>query len=84
MEGYKVGTITKLPEVKGITRVRKDKAGVIYEYCIDALGWVPKEKGIRLAKQGEVNAVVCTSRLGNFYLRSKPDGTINNNFEFLD
>lgn len=76
MEGYKKGTIT---EIYDIVHVRENRYG-IYAYCLKGIGWVSKKECIKLAKQGKVEAVVCTSPLGNLYLRSKPDNSTKDNF----
>ena len=76
MEGYRKGTVT---EVYGITAVKKNQTG-IYAYCIANIGWVSKKECVKLAKQGKVEAVVCTSPLGHVYLRSKPNGSKEDNF----
>ena len=40
---------------------------------------VSKEEGVALAKQGEIQGVGISSRKGNEYLKSLPDGSENNN-----
>lgn len=42
-------------------------------------GWVSKSKCITLAKQGSVDMVICTSRLGHDYLRVRIGSSINSN-----
>ncbi len=83
MEGSESGKIIEVP-VKGfprkkqITKVKKDKNGIIDSYYIEDIGWVSKEQGIDLALGGEVDAVVATSSAGNPFLRTRPDVEIVN------
>jgi hypothetical protein len=83
MEGKGAGKIIEVP-VKGfprkkqITKVKKDKNGIIDSYYIEDIGWVSKEQGIDLALGGEVDAVVATSSVGNPFLRTRPDVEIVN------
>jgi hypothetical protein len=65
-------------EKKQITKVKKDRKGTIISYFIDGIGWVSKQRGIDLARMGEVDAVVAMSRLGNLYLRTRPSIEIVN------
>lgn len=83
MEGWKEGTITELAKEKQISRVRKNKKGVITHYFVEGIGWLTKEKGIELAENGEIDAVVAISRAGNAYLRTRPDVNSANNLENL-
>ena len=71
-EGYKEGGITKLDPLRNIISVRKDKMHIIIAYQIELIGWVAKIEAIRLTQKGLVNAVVCTSKNGNQYLRCFP------------
>ncbi|MBI2606194.1 MAG: DUF3892 domain-containing protein [Deltaproteobacteria bacterium] len=59
-------------EKRQITQVKKNKKGTIISYNIEGIGWVSKKRGIELAGEGEVDAVVATSRSGNLYLRTRP------------
>lgn len=79
MEGWKIGTITKLSQKAEIKSVKKDKKGVIIQYLIEGIGWVTKEKGITLTIAGKVNSVVVTSSTGNRFLRTKPNKTNEDN-----
>ena len=67
MEGWKKGKIT---EIFPVTQIRKDHNNIIDRYYINDKGWVSKEECIALAKAGRVALEVCTSRLGNAYLRA--------------
>ena len=71
-EGYKEGTITQMDFLKSIIAVRKDKKHIIIAYQIEIIGWVAKMEAVRLTQKGLVNAVVCTSKNGNQYLRCFP------------
>lgn len=44
---------------------------------------VSKQEGVTLARQGEIKGVGISSRNGNEYLKSIPDGTENNNLSNL-
>lgn len=87
-EGSKKGKIEDVTpgrpsnEKRQITKVKKNKKGTIISYNIDGIGWVSKQRGIELASDGEVDAVVATSRSGNLYLRTRPGIEIVN-FEDL-
>ena len=71
-EGYEEGTIAKIERKKLITAVQLDSHGIITSYCIESIGWTPKQEGIRLVERGLVDAVICKSRTGTLYLRCKP------------
>jgi len=71
MEGKEKPQVVELPSSKAITRVHKDKKGVIVEYFVPGLGWISKSEAIRRTKNGEIDAVVTTSRDGNLYLRAR-------------
>ncbi len=79
MEGYKEGKIT---EIHQITLVKYSKTS-IDSYHINKLGWLSKKEAIRLARKGLVDAVVCRSSSGKYYLRSRPDKRRENNFSNL-
>lgn len=81
IEGYKIGIIT---EIYQITHVRKDKHGIIESYHVEPMGWVKKAECILLAEQGTLDVVVCRSRLGHTYLRSRPDNSLEDNLEHMD
>lgn len=79
MEGYKKGKIT---EIHRITHVKRNKT-FIDTYYVANIGWLSKEACIRLARKDLVDAVVCTSSLGNLYLRSRPDNSLDDNFSHM-
>lgn len=85
MEGKKtnVGKITSASGKKRITSIRRNKKGTITSYQVEGMGWMSKERGIALAKRGEIDAVVATSPRGSLFLRSRPDGVSANNLENL-
>lgn len=79
MEGYKEGTIV---EVFEITEVHKDNSA-IYDYKVHKKGWLSKSECISLAKQGKLDMVICTSRLGHTYLRTRTGSSINSNLNSI-
>ena len=87
MEGTHQGQITECTDSRSdekanklkIIDVRKNKKGTIIEYLIEFFGWVSKPRGIVLAQQGRLDAVVVRSRSGSLYLRSRPDKSTTNN-----
>ncbi len=84
MEGWgkdKEGKITELQTKSPVTGVMKDKKGVIQSYRIDGYGWVSKDKGIALALDGKVDAVVATSPKGSRFLRARPNTETWDNLE---
>ena len=83
MEGPRAGTITEYFEKKEITQVQKNKKGTIISYFVSGMGWLSKTAAIKLARNGEINAVIATSRSGNLYLRTRPDIQVINNLENL-
>ncbi len=66
MEGAKEGTIT---EIFQITKVCTNAKGIISSLFVNE-NWISKEQCIQLAKQGLVDLEVCTSHLGNTFLRT--------------
>ncbi|GFZ31562.1 hypothetical protein CSC2_20880 [Clostridium zeae] len=67
-----------------IVGVIKDSNDEIEAYKLDSGEIVQKEEAISLAKEGRISGVqVSTSRKGEKYLRSNPDGTKNNNLDNL-
>ena len=83
MEGPQAGTIIEYFEKKEITQVQKNKKGTIISYFVSGMGWFSKTAAIKLARNGEINAVIATSRSGNLYLRTRPDIQVINNLENL-
>jgi hypothetical protein len=72
MEGRHKPIINELTSKKKIGKVRKNKKGTIIAYFVDGMGWISKAQGIKLARQGKIDAVVATSRGGNLFLRTRP------------
>jgi hypothetical protein len=69
---------------RSIVGVIKDSNDEIEAYKLDSGEIVEKEQAISLAKEGKISGVqVSTSRKGEKYLRSYPDGTKNNNLDNL-
>ena len=79
IEGYIEGVIT---EVFQITQVHKDKYGMC-EFNLITKGWVSKEECIQLAKQGQLDVVICISAMGHSYLRARAHSSINGCLERL-
>lgn len=69
----------KVTEIRKVIHVKENRNN-IYAFYVEGMGWLSKEKCIRLAREGKVDAVICTSKLGNTYLRSRPDDAISDNF----
>ncbi|MDP4120313.1 MAG: DUF3892 domain-containing protein [Bacillota bacterium] len=55
------------------------KGGHVDGYQLSDGSVLNKEEGIALARQGGIKGVGISSRKGNEYLKSLPDGTENNN-----
>ena len=79
-EGWEEGNIIEMCK---ISCVRTDKKSVIFSYCVDNLGWIEKEVCINLARQGKIDAEVCTSRLRNSHLRARAFSSFQNDFDNL-
>jgi len=79
MEGYKEGTIV---EILQIMHVHKGKNG-IYDYELKKKGWTSKSECINLAKQGKLDVVLCTSRLGHEYVRARSGSPVNHSLNRL-
>lgn len=60
-----------------ITEVGAEKRRIT-AYQIEGLGWVTKARGIELASEGKIDAVVAISTAGNQFLRSRPGPEIEN------
>jgi hypothetical protein len=79
-EGWKEGNIV---EVYKISLVRTDAKNVISSYYAENFRWFSKQECINLAKQGKIEAEICTSILGNTYLRSKGSDAFQKDFHDL-
>jgi hypothetical protein len=67
-----------------ITAVVKDNQGEITAYEFENGDIVSKEQAVMLAKQGSIGGVsISTSRKGEEFLRSLPDGDKRNNLDNL-
>lgn len=67
-----------------ITRVVKDNQGEITAYEFENGDIVSKEQAVILAKQGTISGVsIATSKKGEEFLRSLPDGDKTNNLDSL-
>ena len=79
-EGWAKGNVV---EVRKISCVYKNKKSIIYKYCADTMGWISKDECINLAKQGKIDAEICTSGLGNPYVRVRAHSTFQKDFDDL-
>ncbi|MFA6941665.1 MAG: DUF3892 domain-containing protein [Clostridiaceae bacterium] len=67
-----------------IEAVVKDNKGEIVGYRLDSGETVDKEKGVSMAKNGEItDVIVSKSKKGEEYLKSAPDGDKSNNLDNL-
>ena len=67
-----------------ISRVVKDNSGEITAYEFENGDIVSKEQAVILAKQGNIGGVsISTSKKGEEFLRSLPDGDKTNNLDSL-
>ncbi|WP_125153069.1 DUF3892 domain-containing protein [Clostridium rectalis] len=67
-----------------IVSVSKDKNGEIVAYKLENGEVISKEQAVIMAKQSSIKGVsVAISKLGEEFLKSLPDGDINNNLENL-
>ena len=62
--------------------VHKDKNG-IYEYHVKKNGWFSKSECLALAEQGKLDLSVCTSRLGQNYLRARVNSSVNGSLDSM-
>ena len=69
-------------DAKEIVALVKD-SGRISGYKLSDGQVVDKAQGVQLAKQGEIKGVGISSRNGDGYLKSIPDGSENNNLRSL-
>jgi hypothetical protein len=95
MEGNRTGSgLTKLPlmalkdipkpnaDAKQITALVK-QGGRITGYQLSDGRTLSKEEGVRLAREGGILGVGVSTRNGNEYLKSLPDGSEGNNLGSL-
>ena len=66
LESWKEGSVV---EVYKITETQIDKNNVICAYFLENNKWIEKRQCISLAKGDNLELEICTSRLGNIYLR---------------
>ncbi len=66
------------PDAKRIVALVK-KSGRVEGYQLEDGHILTKEEGVALAKAGGISGVGISSRNGNEYLKSLPDGTEGNN-----
>jgi len=73
---------TPKPDAKRIVRLVK-KSGRIDGYQLEDGQILTKEEGVERAKAGEIAGVGISTRNGNEYLKSLPDGNEENNLSSL-
>lgn len=67
-----------------ICRVVKDNSGEITAYEFENGDIISKEQAVNMAKQGNISGVsISTSKKGEEFLRSLPDGNKANNLDSL-
>lgn len=79
MEGWKEGTITPYDQKGQIQAVRKNSKGTIQSYLVASIGWISKGVAIKMARSGQIDAVIATSPRGNLFLRSRPNKNQSDN-----
>jgi uncharacterized protein YjhX (UPF0386 family) len=79
-EGQEKGNIVEMCK---ISCVRTDEKNIISTYCVDNFGWIEKDACINLARQGKIDAEVCTSHSGNSYLRARARSSFQDDFDNL-
>lgn len=70
------------PDAQSIKALVKE-GGHVVGYQLENGQTLSKEEGVELARQGGIRGVGISSRNGNEYLKSLPDGTENNNLANL-
>lgn len=70
------------PDAKEIVALVKE-SGKVTGYKLSDGQLLSKEEGVEAAKQGDIKGVGVSSRKGNEYLKSLPDGNENNNLSSL-
>lgn len=68
MEGYKVGKITEVFRVEKVEIIQKD----LYKFYLENNKPISEKKCIEMAKSNKLELEVCTSDLGNVFLRTPP------------
>lgn len=67
-----------------IIQTIKNSTGEITQYVLENGQTVEKAQGVEMAKNGEIDGVIVAhSRKGEEYLRTKPDGTEDNNLSSM-
>ncbi len=70
------------PDAKQIVALVKENGSVV-GYKLSDGQVIDKDESIKLAKQGGIQGVGISTRKGNEYLKSLPDGSENNNLSNL-
>lgn len=67
-EGYKVGKITEVFRIVKVEVIKKD----LYQFYLENNRSITEKKCIAMAKSNKLELEVCTSDLGNIFLRTPP------------
>lgn len=67
-EGYKVGKVTEVFRVEKVVLIQKD----LYQFYLENNQSISEKKCIEMAKAHKLELEVCTSDLGNVFLRTPP------------
>ena len=60
------------------THIEENKMTVYVKAVgISGMGWVSKQECIDLAKQGQLDVVVCITAIGQSYIRGRANSSIN-------
>ena len=79
-EGYKEGKITQIYKV---SHVHRESHAGIADYHVDQRGWLSKETCISLTRDKQLELEICTSHLGDIYLRAASHSTFQRNLKSL-
>lgn len=67
--------------IREVTKIEFDKQKKIKRYFVTELGWLTRDKAIKMTARGLLdNVVLVQPRRGSPYLRARPDSIISNNF----
>jgi len=78
-EGYKVGKITEVFRVTSVEIIRKN----LYKFYLDEQNWISESRCISMAKKGKLELEVCSSDLGNTFLRSPSNSSFQKPLHLL-
>ena len=80
MENWTTGTIKEFSNKGQITKVRKNKKGLIVAYLVDGFGWILKATAIQMTRAKKIDAVI-VKRSNTVFLRSRPNKFESDNLE---